>query len=126
MEKRKVLIIDDDKEFLELVRMNLEESGKFSVRIEDKGSAGLAAALAFKPDVILLDVVMGDESGTYVASSLKKNSETGNIPVIYVSGIVRQEDRGKIEGFLDGASVLAKPVGTERLISAIEETLGEK
>ena len=125
MEKLKVLMIDDDRDFLELVKMNLEATGRFSVRTEDKGSAGLAAALVFKPDLILLDVVMGDESGSYVASRLRNNLETNAIPIIYLSGIVKNEEKVMIDEFLGGCSVLAKPVSTEKLIAVIEETVSK-
>ena len=120
MEKKKVLMIDDDQDFIKLVKMNLEETGNYEVRTENKGETGVSSVMVFKPDIILLDVVLGDIDGSDVAKQIK-NTELGkDIPIIYVTAIINEEE-GKLMGFLSGHPFLAKPVSTEKLIECIEK-----
>ena len=119
--KKKILIIDDDRDFSKLVKMNLEETGNYEVRTEDKGEVGVSSVIVFKPDIILLDVVMGDIDGSDVAKQIK-NTELGkDIPIIYVTAIINEEEEGKLMGFLGGHPFLAKPVATAKLIECIEK-----
>jgi CheY-like chemotaxis protein len=67
MSKKRILLIDDDPSFTRLLKLNLEETGAYEVRTENRGTAALTAAREFKPDLILLDVVMPDMGGGDVA-----------------------------------------------------------
>ena len=120
MEKKKILMIDDDMDFIKLVKMNLEESGNYEVRIENKGEVGVSSVMAFKPDIIFLDVVLGDIDGSDVASQIKNTESGKNIPIVYVTGIIKEEEEDKLMGFLGGHPFLAKPVSTAKLIECIE------
>lgn len=121
MGKKKILMIDDDHDFIRLVKMNLEETGNYEVRTEDTGASGVSAVMIFKPDIILLDVVLGDIDGSNVASRIK-NMELGkNIPIVYITAIINEDEEDKLMGFLGGHPFLAKPVATDRLIAAIEK-----
>ncbi|MFH1093439.1 MAG: response regulator [Candidatus Omnitrophota bacterium] len=120
MEKKKILMIDDDQDFIKLVKMNLEETGRYEVRIEDKGETGVSSAIAFKPDIILLDVVLGDIDGSNVAAQIKNNKSVKDIPIVYVTAIINEKEEGKLHDFLGGYPFLAKPVSTAKLIECIE------
>lgn len=123
MEKIKVLMVDDDIKFLELVKLNLEDTGRFQVRAETKGSVGESAAMIFQPDIIILDIVMGDQDGTSLAQQLKENEKTKDIPIIYLSGILKEDEEKHPIGFLGKYPCLAKPASTKKIIHCIEETL---
>ncbi len=123
MEKIKVLMIDDDVKFLELVKLNLEDTGEFEVRAETKGSVGLSAALIFNPDIIILDIVMGDQDGSSVAKQIKDNEKTKNIPIIYLSGILNESEEKDPHGFLGAYPCLAKPASSEKIINYIKDNL---
>ena len=124
MRKKKILIIDDDESFTELVKLNLEATGKYEVRTEDKGSLGLVAAKQFKPDLILLDLVMPDMGGGELSGQLKIDEETKNIPIVYLTAVMTEEEVEARGGTISGLQVVAKPVTTEQLIDVIEINTG--
>lgn len=121
--KKKILIIDNEESFIEMVKMNLEASGGYEVCTENMGSYGLSRALSFKPDLIFLDIIMGDMDGLEVAERLRHNEETKHIPIIYVTAILKEEEEKKSKSYLEGLPFLSKPVTVERLIECIEQNI---
>ena len=92
MEKKKILIIDDEKSFAEIIKLHLEDTGKYETMVEMKGGNGLARAIEYKPDLILLDIIMPDKSGDKVAAELKNNENTAGIPIVFLTAIVTEEE----------------------------------
>jgi len=121
MKKKKILIIDDEVSFIRLVKLALEETGNYEVRTENKGEKGLSAALEFKPDLILLDVVMPDISGGEVCSQIISAASLKDTPLIFLTAIVKEKEVGPGVGTISGYPFLAKPVSKEKLIKAIEK-----
>jgi len=121
MHKKKILIIDDEKTFTEVVKFNLEETGKYVVAVENKGARGFGAAKEFKPDLILLDIMMPDMGGDKVAFQLKNSEDTKNIPVILLTAVVTREEEDTAGGVLSGYHVIAKPIDLEKLIVTVGE-----
>ncbi len=124
MGRKKILVIDDEKDFTKLIKRNLELTGKYEVRTENKGLLGLAAAKEFKPDLILLDILMPDVDGGEVGCELENDPETKGIPVIYLTAVVNKEEVDRNEGFIGGHPFIAKPVSTYELIDYIEKRIG--
>ncbi|MBU1044707.1 MAG: response regulator [Candidatus Omnitrophica bacterium] len=120
MPKTKILMIDDNIKFLELIKLNLEDTQDFEVRAETKSSLGLSAALIFKPDIIILDIVMGDQDGSSVAKQLKDNPKTQYIPIIYLIGILKESEEHAPLGFLGQYPCISKPASTKKIIACIE------
>ena len=118
--KKKVLIIDDEVDFTKMVKLNLEETGKYEVKTENSGLQGVAAAKAFRPDVILLDIIMPDMEGSEVASHLRDDKDLKGIPIIFVTAALTREENITQGGVIGGHAFLAKPVGLDELISCIE------
>ena len=121
--KKKILIVDDDKTFTKVVKFNLESIGRFEVRVENTGERGLQAAKEYKPDLILLDLMMPDMSGDKVADQLKHSKETNNIPIILLTAIVTKKESKDHDNILGDFDVLAKPIAIDKLISAIDKSL---
>ncbi len=119
--KKRILIIDDEVSFSQLVKLNLEATGKYEVRTEEKGSLGLVAAKQFKPDLILLDLIMQDMGGGEVSCRLKIDEETKNIPIVYLTAVMTEEEVEARGGTISGLQVVAKPVRTGDLINVIEK-----
>ncbi|MEI9478766.1 MAG: response regulator [Deltaproteobacteria bacterium] len=119
--KKRILIIDDEVSFSQLVKLNLEATGKYEVRTEEKGSLGLVAAKQFKPDLILLDLIMQDMGGGEVSCRLKIDEETKNIPIVYLTAVMTEEEVEARGGIVSGLQVVAKPVGTGDLINVVEK-----
>jgi CheY-like chemotaxis protein len=124
--KKKILLIDDEEDFSQLVKMNLEEIGEYEVKTENRGINALKVAKEFKPDIILLDIVMADIGGGEIANKLENEKETKEIPIIFLSAIIDEKDTKDTGGLLAGHPLVAKPVSIERLIKVIEENLKKK
>jgi CheY-like chemotaxis protein len=123
-QKKKILIIDDEKNFAHLVKLNLELTGNYEVREEDKGEDGLVAAKQFKPDLILLDVIMPDMQGGEVALQLREDEETKDIPVIFLTAAAKKEEVSSRNATIGGYPLIAKPVSVNELIDYIEKNIG--
>jgi CheY-like chemotaxis protein len=121
MQKKTVLIIDDDENFSKLVALNLEATGKYEVCLVSRTSDNFYEVYNTMPDVILLDVVMGEVDGFRFAQDMKANNDLKHIPIIFVTGLVRRDEVKEIEQFFGNIPYLIKPVTTEQLIKAIEK-----
>jgi CheY-like chemotaxis protein len=122
----KVLIIDDEVDFCYFVQKNLMRNDLFNVIYATKGKEGIKLAEQELPDIILLDLFMPDMPGEDVAIALREKESTGNIPIIYVTALVSNEDiiaRG--ENIIGNNYVLPKPVQTKKLIKTILDVLEE-
>ncbi|MDD5725283.1 MAG: response regulator, partial [Candidatus Omnitrophica bacterium] len=85
------------------------------------GLNAVGAAVAFKPDFILLDVVMPDIDGPAVYSNLKENKDTKDIPVVFLTAIATDQDTGASGGIIGGRPILSKPITTRKLIECIKK-----
>ncbi len=125
MEKRKLLVIDDDVPFGKLTRLNLEQTGNFEVEVQSDSTKALETAREFKPDIILLDIVMPGLDGGDVERLLKADPYLGKVPVILVSAIVSESDAGGSGPVVQsgGDVMLPKTVGFDVLLKCIEDRI---
>lgn len=123
MAKKKILIVDDEENFTRLVKMNLEKTGRYEVRQENMGSNGLGVAKEFKPDLILLDILMQDTEGGEVAAQLKNDAATKDIPLVFLTAAVKKEEVGEGCSIIGGHPFVAKPVSIGDLINCIEKNV---
>ena len=119
MAKKKVLLVDDEESLTKLIKLNLEATGQFEVSIENRGTEAVKAAKAFRPDVILLDVVMPDMEGSEIAQRLKEDPALRSIPIIFLTATVTAEEVSQAGGTIGGETFLAKPVNVQQLVDAI-------
>jgi DNA-binding response OmpR family regulator len=123
MDKKRILIIDDEASFTRMVRINLEKSGEFEVREENRAGYALASARDFKPDLILLDVIMPTMDGGDVAASIRKDRLLRDVPIIFLTATVSHREAGPAGLNSGGSLFMAKPVSVENLIERIKEHL---
>ena len=122
MNKKRIMIIDDEKDFASMVKLNLEELGRYKVRIETKSAEALSAVKEFKPDVILLDVMLPGASGLEICKNLKEKEKFASIPVIMLSG--KKEESDKVSGLDIGADdYVVKPFSVKELDARIKAVL---
>jgi DNA-binding response OmpR family regulator len=121
MQKRRILIVDDEPKFTRMVKLNLERTGEFEVRTENRATAALAAAREFKPDLIILDVIMPNMDGGDVANQIKRDKELSHTPIIFLTAAVTPEESGSRGLPSGGALFLGKPVSVDMLIRCINE-----
>ena len=121
MEKKRILIIDDETSFTRMVKINLEKTGEFEVREENRALNGLSAAREFKPDLILLDVVMPGMDGGDVAQHIRNDRNLKATPIVFLTATVSPREAGA-GGLQSGGSLfLGKPVSVENLIQCIHQ-----
>ena len=119
MSKKRILLIDDEPGFTRLLKLNLEETGAYEVRQENMGADGLATAREFKPDLILLDVIMPDMNGGDIALQIEADRKLKNIPIVFLTGSAPK----KRHYIIGSRPFLVKPASVEQVISCIEEHL---
>ena len=127
MKVYKILAIDDEVMFVDLVKMNLEKEGQFEVRVETNPNNALSAALEFKPDVILLDYIMPEKDGGEVAAQFSVSPDLKHIPVIMMTALMSPEETDEL-GYKETPTgiVLPKPISVEVLKTCIKKFLGEE
>ena len=123
MSKRRILIIDDEASFTRLLALNLGCTGKYTVRAENWAPNGLAAVRDFKPELILLDVMMPGIAGGELAAQLQAHPGLKDIPVVFLTAAVKKEEVQSRSGVIGGFPYLAKPVNLQELIDCIEKNL---
>jgi CheY-like chemotaxis protein len=119
-EKRRILIVDDDANTTHLVKVLLERTGHYLVFEENDAIKAHQSARNFRPDLILLDIVMSETDGGEVAAGIEVDPELQNTPIIFLTALVtRAEAKSGLS--IQGHPFLAKPVSIPELINAIEE-----
>lgn len=120
-----ILAVDDEESLTFFVKLNLQNEKRydFKVTTANSGEDGLKLAKSLRPDLILLDIMMPDISGTEVAEKLQLDARTKNIPIIFMTAIVQKDEVSDEGGVIGGREFIAKPVGKEELVSRIETTL---
>src|SRR6266487_5565887 len=121
MEKKRILIIDDEPGFTRMVKLNLEKTGFFEVREENKATYAISAAREFKPDLILLDVIMPTMDGGDVAAHIKNDRLLKDVPIVFMTATVSRSEAGDVGLNSGGELFLAKPVSVEALIACIHD-----
>lgn len=118
---KKILLVDDEPDALEIYAMRLEISG-YEVITTDDGEKALEAAKRLRPDLIVLDLMLPKIEGYDVCRILKFDDDFKNIPIVILSALSQSADRQK--AVQAGAnSYFVKPVDFKLLIQSIEELL---
>lgn len=126
MSKRRILVVDDDVNLSRLAGMILENSGKYEVMILNQSARALAAAIQFQAELMLLDVDMPGLSGGDLAREAAMDSRLRDVPILFLTGLVRQDETldGPIES--GGRQFLAKPVDSAQLLAAVSALLPQR
>jgi len=118
---RKVLIVDDEKKFSNLLKKFFEKNNFVTELAFDGWDAGLKAA-QFMPSIIILDIALPGINGMEVCKNLKENPKTSNIKVIAISGDLRHSEKVVLEA---GAEIyFTKPVDFDTLLTVCNEFVG--
>jgi CheY-like chemotaxis protein len=123
MTRKKILLVDDEPSITRLLKLNLEKSGFYAVRAENLGGRALEAAREFKPDLIVLDVMMPDMDGGEVAAALQRDPLVRDIPIVFLTAAVKKDEVKAREGRIGGFPYIAKPLSVKGVIAEIEKHL---
>jgi excisionase family DNA binding protein len=120
--KRKVLIVDDDVELVELIADVLERDGRFEIRSVNNGFDAGMMVKEYHPDLIVLDVMLPDINGKEVCQRVRSDKATQDVRIVCISGMVEEDKIGELKAA--GANdFLHKPFEVERLIERMCELL---
>ncbi len=113
--KRKALVVDDDRDLVELLRDSLEADGRFEVRSANNGFDAGMMVKEYRPDVIILDVMLPDINGKEVCQRVRSDPSLDDVKILCISGMVEQD---RIRELHDAGAndFLQKPFEVETLI----------
>jgi len=119
--RKKILVVDDDCELVELVSFNLKQAG-FSIGTASNGVEAIKKAHSLEPDLIVLDVMMPELDGFAVCEILRRDRATASIPIMMFTAL--SSELGRVAGLGSGASdFVTKPFSPRLLVQRIQELL---
>ncbi len=126
-DKKKVLVVDDEPDFCNIVRSYLEKEG-FEVEMAHDGVEGIAKVKANPPDAIVLDVMMPEKDGYETCSELKADEKYEDIPIVLLTAVASHVTSTRYSHY-DGMSMeaddyLPKPATAEQITQSVKNLLG--
>ena len=126
MKTKRILIIDDDIPLTQAMKINLEETGNYEVTIENDALKAVDTARSFRPDLVLLDIVMPDLDGGDVSALFRSDPLLAGVPILIVTALVSNQETGPDAVVSSGDDLMvAKPIQFEKLLQVMEEQLAK-
>jgi two-component system OmpR family response regulator len=122
-DKKRILVVDDQPQNTQLLKAYLERN-QYVVKEENDARAALAAAEEFKPDLILLDVMMPGVDGGELAARFKASPKLKGIPIVFLTATVTKAEVNAVGGLIGGDRFLAKPLVLTEVLACLEQCLG--
>jgi|PlaIllAssembly_1097288.scaffolds.fasta_scaffold10037_2 CheY-like chemotaxis protein len=126
MNKKRIMIVDDEVAETRLLKANLELTNQYEVRVENWPQGAVEVAQQFKPDVMLLDLLMPNMPGGNVVAAFEAEPDLRNTPIIFLTAAVGKSQVEDHDGFICDHPCLAKPVSVDEIVRCIEDTLAGK
>lgn len=120
--KRKILVVDDDPEIVELMVDVLERDGRFEVRTANSGYDAGVLTQEYRPDLIILDYMLPDVNGNVVCKTIRENTAFEHIRIIIVSGVVNQSEIDDLMT-VGADAFMQKPFSIDKLVDNMAELL---
>ena len=126
MDAKKILVVDDEEELLELIAKSLSGEG-YTVTAVTTAEDAMDKAKTLLPDLILIDIILPDMEGPEAIRALNEDPLTGNIPVIFFSGIVTREQEGEASCEVRVGErrykALSKPFSSKELMTEVQKAI---
>jgi len=126
MEKKKILIVDDEEKILRLLSKILS-SGGFQVIRASNGKEAVQKTREYMPHLILMDILMPDMDGADAVRLIKGDPEIANIPILFLTGIISPQEKSQVPSVNVGGhsyDAIPKPFHFNELISEVRSVLG--
>jgi CheY-like chemotaxis protein len=123
MNKKRIMIVDDEAPFTRLLKLSLEQTGQYAVRVENIPDRAVGAAEEFLPDLVLMDVMMPGTDGGALAARFHASVPLHTVPIVFLTAAVKREEVQARQGLIGGLPFLAKPVGLKELTQCIQRHL---
>jgi len=121
-EERRILIVDDDRDSTHVIKILLEKTGPYLVLEENDAAKAHQTARNFRPDLILLDIIMPKVDGGVLAAQIEADPGLQRTPILFLTALVTKAE-AKAGLRIQGHPVLAKPINIPELINRIDENL---
>ncbi len=123
--RKTVLVVDDDREMVELIQLFLNNAG-YETLAAFSGESALEQAFQQKPDLILLDIMMPKIDGWEVFRRIKNDPQAGNIPIVFLTARTQNIDRMIGLSVMKASGYLTKPFSKKELLDEVERVLTEE
>jgi two-component system, OmpR family, response regulator RpaA len=120
--KRKVLIVDDDEELVELIEDVLVRDGRFEVKSVNNGFDAGMMVKDYRPDIIVLDVMLPDINGKEVCQRVRSDKSMDDVRIVCISGMVEEDKVGELKA-AGADDFMHKPFEVEKLIERMCQLL---
>jgi DNA-binding response OmpR family regulator len=121
-DKRRILIVDNNSQFARSARLLLDQSGKYAACSVIDPRGALESARNFKPDLVLVDLVMPQEDGSEVAAQFEADWALHGVPIVFLTSLITAEE-AKDGRRVYGHRILPKPTSGSRLFELVEQNL---
>jgi two-component system OmpR family response regulator len=119
--KPRILLVDDEESFTKVTQLTLTD---YEILVENDSARALQRAREFRPDLILLDVMMPNFDGGDVAAQIREDAALKQVPIVFLTALVTQKESVR-RPLMGGYPFIAKPVTPELLAENIEKHLGK-
>lgn len=119
---KKILVVDDELDVIKVLEARLREN-KYDVAVALNGEDALSKVKQYRPDLIILDIIMPGMGGNEVAAELNKITGGAKIPIIFLSALIDKEEEGSSKT-KKNYFIFSKPFNIKGLLVKIEEFLG--
>src|SRR6266571_5623050 len=120
--KSRVLIVDDNSRFARSAQLFLEQTGNYFACALNDPQRALETARSFKPDLVLVDLIMAQEDGIEVATQLEADWALHGVPIVFLTSLITAGE-AKDGRRVYGHRILPKPTGSSELIELVEQNL---
>ena len=123
MMKSRILVVDDQPNLSALVRLFLESTLRYEVRVENHSVDAFDAAREFRPDMIVLDVNMPGKDGGEVAREIQEDPILAGVPILFLTSLISDAEGGTGTTMRGGMPYLSKPVNSKILVATVDRML---
>jgi len=117
-QKKSILIVDDDMDASQMVKMILDRTGLYAVSICNRGSEAFKLIRETQPELVLLDIMMPDADGTDIADRIQKDKFLTNTRIVFMTSLVSPQEVLK-NAVIGGHPFISKPISGEALLERI-------
>lgn len=123
MNKSRILVVDDEPNLSSLLRLFLEKTKRYEVRVENRSGQALSVAREFCPHLIMLDVDMPGKDGGEVAREIEAEPALRGVPIVFCTSLISRSEAGERPAFRGGRPFLAKPINAKALVQTVDALL---
>ena len=120
---KRILVVDDEADITRMVKLVLDQTGRYEVRTENLGRRAIETARDFRPDLILLDVMMPGILGSEIGAQLQADPDLRGIKFVFLTAVVTKGEALRSNGQIGGHTFIAKPISADDLCKVVEHHL---